>query len=271
MESFLLIDIGNSMVDCYLIKNNKGVFYNFPTKIREIGENFFLKLGEIIAEEKLNLSVYISSVNSKALELLLEKLDSRGVVRIKVLNSKIMKRYAEVHGYKITNTSVLGGDLFADVVGSADPSVRSEIIVDLGTATKVLAVDENKEFLGGMIFPGIHSCSRILADKTDLLQDRPISLPREIVSLVTVEAINAGTLYGTAFMVLGFIKEIKKRYQFENVVPVLTGGGASIIAQAFEAIGERDFVYDRLRILRGLANAFELKDKLQGVDLYEKK
>lgn len=267
MDTFLLIDIGNSMVDCYLVYNSRGLFFNFPAKTKEIGETFFLKIGELGPSLDKDLKVFISSVNSKSLESILKILRNHGVLKIKVLDEKIMIHYAAKHGFEITNTSVLAGDLFADIVGGE--SDGAEIIVDLGTATKVLAVDADKRFLGGMIFPGIYHCSKILADKTDLLKDEPVALPKNIVSLVTSEAINSGAIYGTALMVKGFIEQLEQRYNFRGVTPIVTGGGGGIVVQAFERLGFSNYRYDRLRLLRGLANAFELKEKMRGTDLYE--
>lgn len=266
MKKVLLLDIGNSMVDCFLFIDGKGYFYNFPSRGEHIYDDLLKYTNSIMENVLADVDIYISSVNRFALNAITGKLGNN---KISILQKEDMKSYVERKSYTISNIDILSGDLFADIVG--DDSIANTIIIDLGTATKVLASDNSSTFLGGMIYPGIYSCSKILANKTDLLQDQNISLPDSLVSTDTEEAINAGAIYGTALMVKGFALEIAKDYDLQNPKIVVTGGGGAIIAEAFKKIGYTNFVYDRFRIIRGIANAFCLDDLLKETILYEKR
>ena len=56
---------------------------------------------------------------------------------------------------RIDNPKELGADLLAAAVGAMVKYPLPAIVVDLGTATKILVVDENKCFLGGSIMAGV--------------------------------------------------------------------------------------------------------------------
>lgn len=266
MKKVLLLDIGNSMVDCFLFIEGKGYFYNFSSRGDHIYEDLVKYSSSIDKDALLDTDVYISSASRTALNAIMEKIDANN---ISVLQEDAMRNYVLKKSYVVTNLDILCGDLFADIVG--DERIANTIVIDLGTATKVLACDSSSTFLGGMIYPGIYSCSKILANKTDLLQNQNISLPKCIVSTDTEEAINAGAIYGTALMVKGFAKEITKFYDLKKPRVVVTGGGGAIIAEAFKKIGYVNFTYDRFRIIRGIANAFGLNDMLKETVIYEKK
>ena len=49
----------------------------------------------------------------------------------------------------------LGADIVADAVGALDIAEAPCVIVDVGTATSVFAIDKNRSIVGGAISPGI--------------------------------------------------------------------------------------------------------------------
>ena len=68
---------------------------------------------------------------------------------------------------KLENPGSLGSDRVADAVGAIGSYPCPLIIVDMGTATTISVVDRDKQFLGGMIMPGL----RVAVDS--LARDRP--------------------------------------------------------------------------------------------------
>ena len=132
-----------------------------------------------------------------------------------------------------------------------------------------MLVDQNKTFHGGCIFPGIYSCSKTLSAQTDLLEFTPIEIPANIISLKTDEAINAGALYSAAFTVKGYYEYLKMTYPDLHLY--ITGGCGGILIEAMKKISFHDYTFDRFRIIRGIINAFDIKDKIRGNMIYEKK
>ena len=105
------------------------------------------------------------------------------------------------------------------------------IVVDIGTAVTVDAIDRDQVFLGGTIFAGPLTALQALSQQTDSLPDLsqsefPLDLPP--IGKNTEQAIKAGTLYA----LVGAVREIVARQSQQwNQEPevVLTGGGAALM------------------------------------------
>ena len=71
---------------------------------------------------------------------------------------------------KIDNPKELGPDRIANSVGGYDKVERSVIIVDLGTATTIDIVNRKKEYIGGLIAPGLKISLEALVNNTASLK-----------------------------------------------------------------------------------------------------
>ena len=56
---------------------------------------------------------------------------------------------------RIDNPAQLGSDLVVDSVAAIVEYPAPLLIFDLGTANTVCVIDKNKNYIGGMIYPGI--------------------------------------------------------------------------------------------------------------------
>ena len=56
---------------------------------------------------------------------------------------------------RIDEPASLGADLACTAVGAAEKYPLPAIIIDLGTATKITVVTEDRSFIGGAILPGV--------------------------------------------------------------------------------------------------------------------
>ncbi len=81
---------------------------------------------------------------------------------------------------------------------------RPVIVVDLGTATTVDAIDADGFFLGGAILPGLGLAAAALAEGTSRLPRVELDLPTEAIGVDTVSAIQSGVVVGH----LGSVREI---------------------------------------------------------------
>lgn len=116
---------------------------------------------------------------------------------------------------------------------------KPAIVVDLGTATTIDAVDADGFFLGGTIMPGLALAATSLADGTARLPDVELAMPTETIGVETVSAIQAGLVIGH----VGAIREIASRMRGRlgsDARVIITGGHtAASWAQAafFEEAG----------------------------------
>ena len=81
------------------------------------------------------------------------------------------------------------------------------IVVDLGTATTVDAVDADGFFQGGAILPGLALAADALAEGTSRLPRVELGLPREAIGADTTSAIQSGIVIGH----IGAVRELATR------------------------------------------------------------
>ena len=81
------------------------------------------------------------------------------------------------------------------------------IVVDLGTATTVDAVDADGFFLGGAIAPGLELAADALAEHTARLPRIEVALPDEAIGTDTYGAIASGVVIGH----IGTVRELAQR------------------------------------------------------------
>ena len=146
--------------------------------------------------------------------------------------------------------SALGADRIVDGVAAMNKYGTPCIVVDFGTATTFNAINQNNEFLGGAISPGLFTCAEALFQRAAKLPRVEFARPRDAIGSSTVEAMQSGLYYGYAGLVDGVIE-----HMLENMGPVsrivATGGLAPLIAEASTYVDTIDetLTLDGLRIV----------------------
>lgn len=151
------------------------------------------------------------------------------------------------------NPKQLGTDRICNAVGAYHLYGGPVIVVDMGSATTVCAINEDGEFLGGVILPGLKSMIDALVLKAPKLPRISLEKPSGIIATNTVDGINAGVVYGYAAMIDGIINEIQKEMNVDSVTVVGTGGLIQIIEDEFDSVNE---IYEELT-LEGLRIIYE--------------
>ncbi|MBN2583091.1 MAG: type III pantothenate kinase [Planctomycetes bacterium] len=130
----------------------------------------------------------------------------------------------------------------------------SVIVVDVGTATTVDAVDGDGRFLGGAILPGPSLGAWALHEKTAALPQVALDGLVEAVGRNTEKAIRSGLLFGAAGAVERLVAE-QKKFLGGAARVVGTGGGLGALAPLITCVDE---VRDAL-VLEGLVAAYLLQ------------
>jgi type III pantothenate kinase len=124
------------------------------------------------------------------------------------------------------------------------------IVVDLGTATTIDAVNATGAFVGGVILPGPELQSRALATGTAQLPRVAVALPDHAIGRDTVEAIQIGVVGGHVEAIAGLVRRIRAELSGDTQPKVIvTGGGAKEAwARRIEGVDQ----FDPELVLRGL-------------------
>jgi type III pantothenate kinase len=146
--------------------------------------------------------------------------------------------------------SELGSDRIVDAVGAVAKYGAPCIVIDFGTATTFNAINSRREYLGGIIVPGITTAAGALASRAAKLRLVEFERPRKVIGSSTVEALQSGMYFGTVATVDRLIELIWKEMDGSPKV-VATGGLAPLMEHASEYIDAVDetLTLDGLRII----------------------
>ncbi len=151
------------------------------------------------------------------------------------------------------NPKQLGADRIVDAVAATKLYGPPFIVVDFGTATVFDAVNENGDYLGGAIAPGIGIASEALFSRAAMLYRVQLEHPPAAIGKNTIHAMQSGIIFGYVGLVEGLVQRFKKELG-GNPTVIATGGWAKQIAAETDCI---DIVDDDLT-LTGLRLIYEM-------------
>lgn len=149
----------------------------------------------------------------------------------------------------IDNPAELGADRLVNAVAGIEKYGVPLIVVDFGTATTFDVVNAKKEYLGGLITPGVKISAEALFQRASRLPRVEIAEPERLVGRNTVQAMQSGIFYGYIGMVDGILQRLLQECPTASVVA--TGGLGRVMAPHIPRIQHvaPDLTLDGLRIL----------------------
>lgn len=150
------------------------------------------------------------------------------------------------------NPASVGADLVAAAVAGVELYSVPLILIDMGTATTVTVVDQEKRYIGGLIYPGINISLDALTSHASQLGGIRLEPPRRVIAKNTIDSMKSGILYSNAAALDGIIDRICEELGQEASV-VATGGLASKIIP----FCRKKIILDEELILKGLLSIYE--------------
>jgi type III pantothenate kinase len=134
----------------------------------------------------------------------------------------------------------------AFAAGLLKPADQPAVVLDVGTAITIDAIDRDGAFLGGSILPGIELAARALAHGTSQLPQltgAPINPPGSVIGRDTEQAIASGLLWGCVGAISHIVERMRSELPTEPAI-FMTGGGAAAILPwlTFQADAQPDLV-----------------------------
>jgi len=148
---------------------------------------------------------------------------------------------------KYDNPKEVGADRIVNAVAAIEEYGSPLVVVDFGTATTFCYINENKEYMGGAISPGINIATEALYSRAAKLPRIEIARPEGVIGKNTISAMQSGILFGYVGQVEGIVKRMKE-YSKVNPKVIATGGLANLIAKESDVID----VVDPFLTLKGL-------------------
>lgn len=151
------------------------------------------------------------------------------------------------------NPASVGSDLIVDAVAAIHEYPVPLVFIDMGTATTISVIDEEKRYRGGMILPGMRVSMDSLTSRTAQLPHISMEAPKKLIGKNTIDCMKSGMIYGNASCIDGMIRRIKKELDREDVTVIATGGLSRVILPYCE----EKIIYDNELLLKGLRLIYE--------------
>ncbi|HBC45806.1 MAG TPA: pantothenate kinase [candidate division Zixibacteria bacterium] len=118
----------------------------------------------------------------------------------------------------------LGTDRLANVIAARKLYGYPVLVIDLGTATKYEIIDNNGDYLGGLIAPGIWTGAQALFEKGARLFPVKLEEPEKLIGTNTIGALQSGIFHGFLGQLVYLKERIGRELGYPNLKVVGTGG-----------------------------------------------
>jgi len=221
----LTVDIGNSSINSAVFDGENIIKYaRIDSDNLKDADYYLQKFKDEFQNIKITECAIISVVNG------LDYIIKEACDRVFCINSKVLN-VTDTKEIKINtrNPETVGMDRVANLYAVLDSPLPA-IVVDIGTAITFDILSKNKEFLGGVIMPGVNMSLKALTDGTSKLPAIDPDESQKAIGTDTKTCILSGVIRGTACAIDGLLEQcIKELGECKTVI--LTGGQAELISE----------------------------------------
>ena len=148
----------------------------------------------------------------------------------------------------LDNPSQTGADLVVGSVAALREHKAPLIVIDMGTATTMVVLNEQGALIGGCIMPGVRISMDALTERTALLPGLQLDQPQKAIGRNTIDCMRSGIMMGSACMLDGMIERMEAELGCKTTVIATSG-----IAKFIVPLCKREIVYDKDLLVKGLA------------------
>lgn len=150
-------------------------------------------------------------------------------------------------GILCDSPSSVGADLICSCVAASTLYSSPALIIDIGTATKMIVTNKSGAFIGVSIIPGVMMGLKALSSGTAQLPQIGLEAPSAVIGKNTVDCMKSGVIFGNASLIDGMIDRICCEVG-EELPVIVTGGYASSIVPHCD----HKMISDEYLVLKGL-------------------
>ena len=253
----LTIDVGNTNVVMGCVENGdvKSVC-RLATNLNDLSSDYAMKMRQSFEFDGIDYKDFSGAILSSVVPQLNRAIRT-AVKKVTGLDCMVVGAGLKTGvNIKLDDPGQLAGDLITGAVGALALYKPPLVVVDMGTATTIVAIDSEGAYLGGAIIPGIKLSYSALSSGTSLLPNIAIEAPKKCIGTNTVDSMKSGAVYGTAALVDGMIDRMETELG-EPVTVVATGGLAGTVVPYCR----RRIEYEPALLLKGLAILYEKNAK----------
>src|SRR6184192_15275 len=239
---YLLVDVSNSYTKLVFASTKR-----ISTPVRIVTDKFSSIVFSRFLRQRRVRKVVVSSVVPKKNRAISE---AAGKTRVLWLNSTVKLGV----GIDYPAPETIGADRLANAAAVAALYGCPAIVVDFGTAVTFDIVSAHRNYIGGVIAPGLEAMTNFLYQRTALLPKLSLREPRRAVGRSTIDAMRSGAIFGYRGLVREIIRQIRSEEFAGGKVHVVAAGGYAKLLAA--KLPEIDAIHPNLTLegLRLVAN-----------------
>ncbi len=225
----LAIDIGNTNIVLGGFVNSELSFVaRIATNANKTEDEYATKIRSILAIHNVDKSVIEGAIISSVVPPLNSVM--KKAIKFVYGVDPIMVGPGIKTGIKIhcDNPASVGADLICACVAAHHIYGSPSLVIDMGTATKIMVIDEDGAFIGVSIAPGVGMGLKALSSGTAQLPQIGLEAPKSVIGKNTVDCMKSGVVFGNACMIDGMIDRFNDEMG-ANLPIFATGGLASTI------------------------------------------
>ena len=225
----LILDVGNSLLKIALFEKSE-LIQKF-----KFSENYKRNIEDIISKYKVTHSIIsnVGRIDDSTINILKES------TNLLLVSNQLKIPFKNL--YKSKNT--LGQDRLALVSAAAFNFPNENVlIVDVGSCITYDFKNNNNEYLGGGISPGISMRFKSLNTFTSNLPLIDFDSIYQLIGNNTKNSITSGVVNGTISEINGIIQQYRE--EFKNIRIILTGGDSNFLLKRIKntIFADRNFL-----------------------------
>jgi type III pantothenate kinase len=219
MTDYLLVDISNSYTK-FAFASTKRISAPIRIATSKLSRGV---LSRVLASQRASKVVVSSVVPEKNSAIS----KAAGKTEVIWLDSKLKLGV----GIDYPAPRSIGADRLANAAAVASFYGCPAIVVDFGTAVTFDIVSARRNYIGGVIAPGLEAMTNFLYQRTALLPKLSLKEPRRAIGRSTIGAMLSGAVFGYRGLVREIIARIRaEQFPHGKLHVVATGGYARLIA-----------------------------------------
>ncbi len=237
-KKFLAIDIGNTHITTGVFEGERLLAeFRLMSSAGKTSDEYGLLFYRFLENKDIRFDDFsgcgISSVVDELTGTIQQAIEKFTGIETKIIHSGLKLNFIN----KYDEPLKLGADRICAVYAAVKKHGSPVIVVDFGTAATIEVVNNEGEYLGGVIMPGIQTMSRSLHENTSKLPEIEKEFPESVIGKNTTDCIKSGVFYGSLFAFESFVRKICEELNYKPIV-IATGGFAGIMAQKSILIDE---------------------------------
>jgi len=128
---------------------------------------------------------------------------------------------------KIDNPAELGSDILVNSVAAARSGALPAIVIDIGMAVTVSAINEKSEIIGSIISPGVDMSAKALNAYAPQIPLTNTVNSAGVLGTNTSDSLYSGLIRGMAYSINGFVNAIKVDYFAKDKLKVYVKNACS--------------------------------------------